>query len=109
MRTRLLSEFATVYGQVDVLISPTSPTVAFELGARTADPLAMYLSDICTIPSNLTGHPAMSVPVGVDGSGLPIGVQVMAPALAEETMYAVAAQIERSAQFAARPRLVEAP
>jgi aspartyl-tRNA(Asn)/glutamyl-tRNA(Gln) amidotransferase subunit A len=109
VRTRLLSEFATVYGQVDVLISPTSPTVAFELGARTADPLAMYLSDICTIPSNLTGHPAMSVPVGVDGSGLPIGVQVMAPALAEETMYAVAAQIERSAQFAARPRLVEAP
>jgi len=89
-----------------VLVSPTSPTVAFELGAKTADPLAMYLSDICTIPSNLTGHPAISVPVGLDGAGLPIGFQVMAPALAEERMFAVAAEVERLAHFTFRPQLV---
>jgi aspartyl-tRNA(Asn)/glutamyl-tRNA(Gln) amidotransferase subunit A len=103
VRTRLISEFEAAYRDVDVLISPTSPTVAFELGAKTSDPLAMYLSDICTIPSNLTGHPAMSVPTGLDADGLPIGIQVMAPALGEEIMFAVAAQIERAAGFTARP------
>lgn len=103
VRTRLISEFEAAYRDVDVLISPTSPTVAFELGAKTSDPLAMYLSDICTIPSNLTGHPAMSLPTGLDADGLPIGIQVMAPALGEETMFAVAAQIERAAGFSARP------
>jgi aspartyl-tRNA(Asn)/glutamyl-tRNA(Gln) amidotransferase subunit A len=103
VRTRLISEFEAAYRDVDVLISPTSPTVAFELGAKTSDPLAMYLSDICTIPSNLTGHPAMSVPTGLDSDGLPIGIQVMAPALGEEIMFAVAAQIERAAGFSARP------
>ncbi|CAN5891651.1 Asp-tRNA(Asn)/Glu-tRNA(Gln) amidotransferase subunit GatA [soil metagenome] len=103
VRAHLMEEFAAAYRSVDVLVSPTSPTTAFELGAKTSDPLAMYLSDICTIPSNLTGHPAMSIPVGLDGAGLPIGVQVMAPALAEESMFAVAAEIERTADFTQRP------
>ena len=105
VRTRLIQEFADAYEAADVLVSPTSPTVAFKLGAKATDPLAMYLSDICTIPSNLTGHPAMSVPVGLDGNGLPIGFQVMAPALAEERMFAVAAEIERLVGFTARPTL----
>jgi aspartyl-tRNA(Asn)/glutamyl-tRNA(Gln) amidotransferase subunit A len=78
--------------------------VAFEAGARTADPLAMYLSDICTIPSNLAGHPAISVPIGLDDAGLPIGFQVMAPALGEEVMYQVAAEVERLAEFSIEPR-----
>jgi aspartyl-tRNA(Asn)/glutamyl-tRNA(Gln) amidotransferase subunit A len=108
VRTRLIEETTAAYGLVDALVAPTSPTVAFEVGAKTADPLAMYLSDVCTIPSNLTGHPAMSVPIGLDGSGLPIGFQVMAPALAEETMFAVAAEVERGAGFSARPPLGEA-
>ena len=68
----------------------------------------MYLSDTCTIPSNLTGHPAMSVPIGLDSSGLPIGFQVMAPALAETTMFRAAAAVERLAVFDARPPLVGA-
>jgi aspartyl-tRNA(Asn)/glutamyl-tRNA(Gln) amidotransferase subunit A len=66
----------------------------------------MYLSDVCTIPSNLAGHPAMSVPVGLDGNGLPIGFQVLAPALGEATMFRVAAEVERLAGFSARPEMV---
>jgi aspartyl-tRNA(Asn)/glutamyl-tRNA(Gln) amidotransferase subunit A len=80
------------------LLSPTAPTTAFELGAKTADPLSMYLSDVCTIPSNLAGHPAISVPAGTDQSGLPIGVQVLAPALGEPVMFRVARAIEEAAQ-----------
>lgn len=104
VRTRLMREFEAAFEEVDVLVSPTSPTVAFELGAKTSDPLAMYLSDICTIPSNLTGHPAMSVPIGLDDRGLPIGLQVIAPALGEEVMFAVGAAVEGAAGFSARPR-----
>jgi aspartyl-tRNA(Asn)/glutamyl-tRNA(Gln) amidotransferase subunit A len=108
VRALIQRDFAAAYDQVDVLVSPTSPTTAFPLGARTQDPLSMYLSDICTIPSNLAGHPAMSVPIGVDEHGLPIGFQVMAPALGEEAMFGVAAEVERLAGFTARPPLVEA-
>ncbi len=104
VRAAIQSDLARAYEQVDVLVSPTSPTVAFEAGARTTDPLAMYLSDICTIPSNLAGHPAISVPIGLDGNGLPIGFQVMAPAFGEEVMFQVAAQVERIAGFDIEPR-----
>jgi aspartyl-tRNA(Asn)/glutamyl-tRNA(Gln) amidotransferase subunit A len=103
VRAAIQRDFARAYQHVDVLVSPTSPTVAFEAGARTTDPLAMYLSDICTIPSNLAGHPAISVPVGLDETGLPIGFQVMAPALGEEVMYRVAAEVERLAGFVVSP------
>jgi aspartyl-tRNA(Asn)/glutamyl-tRNA(Gln) amidotransferase subunit A len=106
VRAAIQDDFARAYDQVDVLVAPTSPTVAFEAGARTADPLAMYLSDICTIPSNLAGHPAVSVPIGLDDAGLPIGFQVMAPALGEEVMYRVASEVERLADFSASPALV---
>ena len=109
VRTVVKQEFARAYEKVDVLVSPTSPTVAFELDAKTSDPLAMYLSDVCNIPANLAGHPAMTVPVGLDSGGLPIGLQVMAPALAEPTMFRVAAEVERQAGFNARPRMVEVP
>jgi aspartyl-tRNA(Asn)/glutamyl-tRNA(Gln) amidotransferase subunit A len=108
VRTVLQREFAAAYRQADVLVSPTSPTVAFELEAKTADPLAMYLSDICNIPANLAGHPAMSVPIGLDGDGLPIGFQIMAPAFGEPQMFQVAAEVERLARFSARPGMVEA-
>jgi aspartyl-tRNA(Asn)/glutamyl-tRNA(Gln) amidotransferase subunit A len=97
VRTLILRDFARVYERCDVLLAPTSPTVAFELGAKTADPLAMYLSDVCTIPSNLAGHAAMNVPFGSDATGLPIGVQVLAPALGEPVMFRVAAALEESA------------
>jgi aspartyl-tRNA(Asn)/glutamyl-tRNA(Gln) amidotransferase subunit A len=96
VRTLIVRDFARVYERCDALISPTSPTVAFELGAKTTDPLAMYLSDICTIPTNLAGHPAMSLPFGTGEAGLPIGVQVLAPALGEPVMFRVAKVLENA-------------
>ena len=104
VRTLIAEDFRNAYEQVDVLVSPTSPTTAFEVGAR-AEPLAMYLSDVCTIPSNMSGDPAISIPVGLDDAGLPIGFQVMAPALGEEVLFQVAAEIERLAGFDARAPL----
>ncbi len=108
VRTLIQRDFAAAYEKVDVLVSPTSPTTAFEVGARTQDPLSMYLSDVCTIPSNLAGHPAISVPIGLDSAGLPIGFQVMAPALAEAIMFRVASEVERLAGFSVRPGLAAA-
>jgi aspartyl-tRNA(Asn)/glutamyl-tRNA(Gln) amidotransferase subunit A len=96
-RTLLIRDFAAAYERFDVLLTPTAPTTAFALGAKTADPLAMYLSDVCTIPSNLAGHPAISVPFGVGADGLPVGAQVLAPALGEPVMFRVAAALEEAA------------
>ena len=95
VRTLILRDFDRAYEQFDVLIGPTAPSTAFAFGAK-ADPLAMYLNDVFTIPSNLAGHPAMSVPYGNGDDGLPIGVQVLAPALGEVTMFRAAAALEAS-------------
>jgi aspartyl-tRNA(Asn)/glutamyl-tRNA(Gln) amidotransferase subunit A len=97
VRTLIIRDFNRAYDTFDALVSPTSPTTAFELGAKTTDPLAMYLSDVCTIPTNLAGHAAISVPYGRGGDGLPIGVQVLAPALGEPVMFRVARVIEQAA------------
>jgi aspartyl-tRNA(Asn)/glutamyl-tRNA(Gln) amidotransferase subunit A len=97
VRTLVIRDFARVYEGCDALLAPTSPTVAFPLGAKTADPLEMYLSDVCTIPSSLAGHAAMSVPFGAGEGGLPVGVQVLAPALGETVMFRVAAALEAAA------------
>ncbi len=105
VRTLVIEDFKQAYQQADVLVTPTSPTTAFTVGERTDDPLAMYLSDICTIPSNLSGDPGISVPIGVDDAGLPIGFQVLAPALAEPVMFRVAKAVEGLAGFDARPTL----
>ncbi len=105
VRTLLRNEFAAAYDEVDVLVSPTSPTTAFEIGEKTEDPLSMYFADVCTIASNLGGDPSGSVPVGLDDQGLPIGFQVMAPALHEAELFRVAAEVERLAGFDARPAL----
>jgi aspartyl-tRNA(Asn)/glutamyl-tRNA(Gln) amidotransferase subunit A len=94
VRTLIIRDFARAYESFDVLLSPTSPTTAFELGAKTADPLAMYLSDVCTIPTNLAGHAAITVPFGTGADDLPVGVQVLAPALGEPVMFRVARAIE---------------
>ena len=80
-----------------MLLTPASPTVAFHLGDKTSDPMSMYLCDTYTIPSNLTGDPAMSVPFGTGDDGLPVGVQVLAPALEESRMFRTAAELERRA------------
>jgi aspartyl-tRNA(Asn)/glutamyl-tRNA(Gln) amidotransferase subunit A len=105
VRTLVRRDFATAYEQVDVLVSPTSPTTAFPIGERTADPLSMYYADVCTIASNLAGDPSGSVPIGLDSNGLPIGFQIMAPALHEEQLFQVAAEVERLADFGRRPEL----
>jgi aspartyl-tRNA(Asn)/glutamyl-tRNA(Gln) amidotransferase subunit A len=97
VRTLIIRDFARAYEHFDALLTPTSPTVAFALGAKTADPLAMYLSDVFTIPTNLAGHAGISVPFGTGEGGLPVGVQVLANALGEATMFRVAREIERAA------------
>jgi aspartyl-tRNA(Asn)/glutamyl-tRNA(Gln) amidotransferase subunit A len=94
VRTLIIRDFAAAYERFDLLLSPTSPTTAFELGAKVSDPLTMYLNDVCTIPSNLAGQPSMSVPFGEGEDGLPIGVQVLAPLQAEATMFRAAAVLE---------------
>lgn len=105
VRTLVRNDLAAAYEQVDVLVGPTSPTTAFELGAKTADPLTMYLTDVFTIPCNLSGDPGISVPVGLDELGLPVGFQVMAPALAEPLLFQVAEAVEELAAFSAVPEL----
>lgn len=87
VRTLLIRAMAGAYAEVDALLGATSPTTAFPLGARTQDLLAMYRSDTCTIPANLTGDPAMSVPVGTGEDGLPVGVQIMTPAFGEQLLF----------------------
>ena len=96
VRRLLADDFARAYSSCDVILTPTSPTVAFKLGEKTNDPLTMYLCDVFTIPSNLVGHAAMSVPFGSGAHDLPVGVQVLAPALGEESMFKVAAELERA-------------
>jgi aspartyl-tRNA(Asn)/glutamyl-tRNA(Gln) amidotransferase subunit A len=97
VRTLILRDFDEAYRQFDLLLSPTSPCEAFRFGDKTADPLTMYLNDVCTIPSNLSGQPAMSVPFGTGDEGLPIGIQVLAPTLGEPTMFRAAAVLEGAA------------
>jgi len=97
VRTLVIRDFDAAYQDFDVLLSPTTPSTAFAFGEKTGDPLSMYLSDVCTTPTNLAGHPAMSVPFGTGANGMPVGVQVLAPALGESTMFRAAAVIEQAA------------
>jgi aspartyl-tRNA(Asn)/glutamyl-tRNA(Gln) amidotransferase subunit A len=95
VRTLIIQDFDAAFEQVDVLVSPATPTTAFPIGERADDPLAMYLADLCTIPTDLAGNAAISVPCGLAGEdGLPAGLQVMAPPLADDRLYRVAAAVE---------------
>ena len=93
VRTLITRDFTAAFEQADVLVAPTTPFVAFPFGSRTGDPYQMYLADLFTIPSNLYGGPAISVPCGLS-EGLPVGLQVMAPTMADDRMYRVAAALE---------------
>ena len=113
VRTLIARDFAAAFADFDLLITPTSPTVAFELGARAADPLAMYMSDYCTVPMSLAGLPAISIPAGLampDGGGpeLPVGLQVTGPAFSESLILEAAHAIEGAVGFDHRPKLAEA-
>jgi aspartyl-tRNA(Asn)/glutamyl-tRNA(Gln) amidotransferase subunit A len=93
VRTLISRDFAAAYEKVDVLVSPTTPTVAFPIGERVDNPMAMYAADLATLPASLAGIPAISVPSGLS-EGLPVGVQIMAPAQADDRCYLVAAALE---------------
>jgi aspartyl-tRNA(Asn)/glutamyl-tRNA(Gln) amidotransferase subunit A len=108
VRTLVLRDFESAFDGFDLLLGPTSPTTAFPLGSKTEDPLAMYLCDLFTIPSNLAGNPAISLPCGLDEKGLPIGLQLMGKHLDEGTVLRAAYAIEQDLGFAQRPSLVGA-
>ena len=95
VRTLIQRDFQSAFDKADVLISPTAPTTAFRLGEKLDDPLAMYLNDIATIPVNLAGNAAMSLPIGLSpDDGLPVGMQIMAPAMADDRLYQAGAAVE---------------
>jgi aspartyl-tRNA(Asn)/glutamyl-tRNA(Gln) amidotransferase subunit A len=98
VRTVLIREHAEAFERFDVLVSPTSPTVAFELGARTADPIAMYLSDLLTIPSCMAGLPGLNVPCGLS-DGLPVGLQLIGPQFSENTLFRAGYALEQAIGF----------
>jgi len=100
VRTKIAEDFKAAFEQVDAIVTPTSPTVAFALGERTADPLAMYLSDVLTVPMSLAGIPAISIPGGLAG-GLPVGIQLAGPAFAENRVLDVAHALEQAIDFRA--------
>jgi aspartyl-tRNA(Asn)/glutamyl-tRNA(Gln) amidotransferase subunit A len=106
VRTLIIRDYEAAFGGVDVLISPTSPTTAFPIGAKVDDPLAMYLNDVFTIPANLSGMPAISIPSGLDEAGLPVGVQLTGPVLSEPTVLRVANALEGALGFEDRPGLL---
>ncbi len=106
VRRLIRNDFDAAFKQVDVLIGPTTPTAAFKIGEKTADPLAMYLSDIYTITANLAGIPGLSMPCGLTKSGLPIGLQLLAPAFAEENLFRTARVFEKATDWhTKRPRI----
>ena len=105
IRALILRDFTDAFAQVDALLTPTTPTAAFAQGEKMDDPVTMYLNDVFTVPADLAGIPALSLPAGLSRTGLPLGLQVMGRPFDEETMFAVAGAIEAAAGFSARPRL----
>jgi len=102
VRTLIARDFAAAFEKADVLVSPTSPFVAFGIGEKVDDPMAMYVNDLCTLPASLAGTPAISVPSGLS-EGLPAGLQIMAPALADDRCYRVAAAFEAATERLSPP------
>ena len=99
VRTLVKREFDKVFEKYDVLITPTSPTVAFDMGAKSSNPLEMYLADICTVSINIAGVPAISIPCGVDKAGMPIGMQIIGKQFSEETILNAAYTYEQKTKF----------
>jgi len=103
VRTLISQDFEKAWNQCDLLLTPTAPSAAFGLGEKADDPLAMYLNDVFTVPSSLAGLPAMSVPAGLDGQGLPLGLQVIGKALDEQSVFNAGLALEERAGFEAKP------
>jgi aspartyl-tRNA(Asn)/glutamyl-tRNA(Gln) amidotransferase subunit A len=100
VRTKIADDFRTAFDAFDFVVTPTSPSVAFELGAKTADPLSMYLNDYCTVPMSLAGIPAISIPNGLS-EGLPTGFQLAGPAFSENRVLEAAFALEQAIGFEA--------
>jgi aspartyl-tRNA(Asn)/glutamyl-tRNA(Gln) amidotransferase subunit A len=105
IRSLILKDFTDVFSGVDALLTPTAPSAAFAQGEKMDDPIKMYLNDLFTVPSNLAGVPAISVPAGLDANGLPLGLQVIGRPFDEETVFAVSAAVEQAAGFSERPAI----
>ena len=99
VRTLVQQDFTDAFKKVDVIMAPTAPTPAFKIGEMVSDPLKMYLQDICTVPLNLAGLPGISVPCGYSAKGMPIGLQIIGKALAEETILRAAYAYEQAHSF----------
>jgi aspartyl-tRNA(Asn)/glutamyl-tRNA(Gln) amidotransferase subunit A len=102
VRTKIAEDFTNAFGKVDVIATPTAPSVAFELGSKTADPLAMYLNDLFTIPVSLAGLPGISIPAGLS-EGLPVGLQLAGPAFSENALLDTAFALETAIGFSGAP------
>jgi aspartyl-tRNA(Asn)/glutamyl-tRNA(Gln) amidotransferase subunit A len=105
IRALILRDFTNAFTEVDALLTPTAPSAAFAQGDNMDDPIKMYLNDLFTVPANLAGVPAASIPAGLDANGLPLGLQVIGKPFDEETVFAVSAAIEQAADFTALPSL----
>ena len=103
VRTLIARDFEQAFEKCDIILAPTAPSAAFGLGEKADDPLAMYLNDVFAVPASLAGLPAMSVPGGLDGQGLPLGLQIIGKALDEQSVLNAGLAIEQRAGFAARP------
>jgi aspartyl-tRNA(Asn)/glutamyl-tRNA(Gln) amidotransferase subunit A len=103
VRARIAADLRAAFEKVDAILTPTTPTAAFGLGEKSGDPVEMYLNDIFTVTANLAGVPALSLPAALDSRGLPLGLQVIGKALDEETVFALAAALEKAAAFSAKP------
>ena len=99
VRTLVMNEFKKIFDEYDVILTPTSPTVAFDIGSKINDPLAMYLADICTVSVNIAGLPGISIPCGVDSTGMPVGMQLIGNRFAEETLLNAAYTFEQKIKF----------
>jgi aspartyl-tRNA(Asn)/glutamyl-tRNA(Gln) amidotransferase subunit A len=106
VRTKILEEFKAAFEQVDVLLTPATPTPAFRIGDKMDDPVAMYLNDVFTVPANLAGLPGISVPAGVSAEGLPLGLQLIGRAFDEETLFRAGGVLGAAAGFDALPAFV---
>jgi len=106
VRTLIARDFARAFERVDCILTPTSPSTAFAIGEKSGDPIEMYLNDVFTVPANLAGVPAISVPAGLSGDGLPLGLQIIGRAFDEETVLRAAEVVERAAQFRHLPGFV---
>ena len=103
VRTLIARDFAAAWNECDIILAPTTPSAAFPLGEKSDDPLAMYLNDVFAVPASLAGLPAMSVPCGLNGQGLPLGLQIIGRDLDEQSVLNAGLAIEARAGFDARP------